>query len=108
LRLGLDVIADSCNPVELTRREWEQVGKDNAAGYVNIEVICSNQAEHRRRVESRTADTPRLRLPGWCDVECREYHAWSADRIVIDTTDRSSDESFAALMAALSKMLKTL
>ncbi len=24
LRLGIDVIADSCNPSELTRREWEQ------------------------------------------------------------------------------------
>ena len=25
LRLGIDVVADSCNPIELTRREWQQV-----------------------------------------------------------------------------------
>ena len=25
LRVGLSVVADSCNPIELTRREWERV-----------------------------------------------------------------------------------
>ena len=47
LRLGVNVVADSCNPLELTRREWESVAQDNSATIVNIEVICSDQTEHR-------------------------------------------------------------
>jgi hypothetical protein len=37
----------------LTRREWESVALDAGARYVNIEVVCSNAREHRRRVEAR-------------------------------------------------------
>ncbi len=36
LRLGRSVVADSCNPIELTRREWEQVARDAGADFVNI------------------------------------------------------------------------
>ena len=28
LRVGMSVVADSCNPIELTRREWERVALD--------------------------------------------------------------------------------
>src|SRR5512147_1981970 len=37
LQLGIDVVADCCNPIELTRREWEQVALQAHARYVNIE-----------------------------------------------------------------------
>jgi len=30
LRLGISVAADSCNPIELTRREWERVAVTRA------------------------------------------------------------------------------
>ena len=91
LQLDLDVVADSCNPIELTRREWEDVADANGAEFVNIEVICSDTDEHRGRVESRASDVPGLRLPTWDDVENREYHDWSRDRIIIDTAQRSVD-----------------
>jgi predicted kinase len=107
LRLGLNVVSDSCNPLELTRREWEQVAKDNSARFVNIEVICSNQTEHRHRVESRNSDIPELQLPTWPDVQNREYHNWSADRIVIDTADRTPEESLEILMAILTGVQNT-
>src|SRR4029450_7681287 len=64
LRLGLSVVADSCNPIELTRREWEQVARDAGVSYVNIEVMCSDVYRHRERVESRT-EVPGLALPTW-------------------------------------------
>ncbi|WP_299492544.1 AAA family ATPase [Acaryochloris sp. IP29b_bin.137] len=101
LQLGLNVVADCCNPLELTRREWEQVAKNNAATYANIEVICSNQSEHQCRVESRRTDIPNLQLPTWHDVERREYHEWSTPRIVIDTAGHSPIDSLKTLMAAL-------
>jgi len=51
LRAKVSVVADSCNPVELTRRERERVASDADARYVNIEIVCSDAREHRVRVE---------------------------------------------------------
>jgi len=103
LRLGMAVIADSCNPIELTRRAWEQVAIEAGVRYVNIEVICSDPAEHRRRVETRDPTVIGLRLPTWQDVVDREYHAWSVPRIVVDTAGRNEGECFDALLSRLTQ-----
>jgi len=104
LRLGRSVVADSCNPIELTRREWEQVAHASNADYVNVEVVCSDTHEHRRRVETRAAEVPGLRLPTWLEVEKREYHDWTADRITIDTAGRSAAECATDLLSKLSRL----
>ncbi len=101
LLLGNNVIADSRNPIELTRREWENVAIGAGAGFINIEVICSSTAIHKRRVEQRTTDIPDLRLPSWQDVVDREYHPWKQGRIVIDTTSQSETESFGKLLNSI-------
>lgn len=103
LRLGMSVVADSCNPIELTRREWAQVALDTQAGYVNIEVICSDAREHRRRVETRVSSVSGLKLPTWQDVENREYHAWTVDRIVVDTAGKPETDCIDELLAELAK-----
>jgi predicted kinase len=103
LRVGMSVVADSCNPIELTRREWERVALEARAEYVNIEVICSDAREHRRRVETRISTVSGLRLPTWRDVEQREYHAWTVDRIVIDTAKRTEGECVAHLLSELAR-----
>lgn len=104
LRLGLSVVADSCNPIELTRREWEQVARGSNADYVNVEVVCSDAEEHRRRVETRTTEVPGLTLPTWQDVENREYHEWTVDRIVVDTAGRSTPQCADELASELSRI----
>ena len=104
LRVGMSVVADSCNPIELTRREWEQVAREVPADYLNIEVICSDVREHRRRVETRLATVAGLRLPTWSDVENREYHDWTVDRIIIDTAKRSAMACVEDLLSALSHL----
>lgn len=101
LRLGVSVVADSCNPIELTRREWEQVAGEAGAAYVNIEVVCSDPSEHRHRVETRGSPVPGLRLPTWRDVETREYSPWSAGRIVIDTAGRTEERCLDELLSRL-------
>jgi predicted kinase len=98
LRLGLGVVADSCNPDSVTRSEWESVAQDAGTRYLNIEIVCSDVAEHRRRVESRIADVAGLNLPNWKDVQNREYHDWESHRIVIDTAGRSVRESADELL----------
>src|SRR5262245_50647445 len=104
LRLGHSVVADSCNPIELTRREWEEVAREAQVDFVNIEVACSDAGEHRRRVEQRIADIPGLKLPSWSEVENREYDEWSVDRIVIDTAGRSPVESERELFSKLRRV----
>lgn len=101
LKLGTDVVADSCNPIELTRSHWEQVACECGASFVHIEAICSDADEHRRRIESRRSDIPGLVMPTWEDVVNRGYDPWSRDRVVIDTAERSSAECLDVLIASL-------
>jgi len=101
LRLGQNVVADSCNPIALTRREWERVALGAGATHVDIEVVCSDIREHRSRVESRLSEVPGLKLPTWSEVMSREYHQWMTGRLVIDTAGRSSQESQAEMLRQL-------
>ena len=101
LRLGHSVIADSCNPIELTRREWEQVAIDAGAQYFNIDIICSDIDEHQRRVEERVSEVTGLRLPTWAEVRDRILDQWTVDRIIVDTANRSVDDGALELLMKL-------
>jgi|GEM_PF-772156 len=97
LRLGLNVIADSCNPIELTRDEWENVARQVQARFVNIEIICSDKREHRERIEHRQSDV----VVRWDEVERREYHSWTRERIAIETAGRTEAGCFDELLSRL-------
>jgi predicted kinase len=106
LRLGLNCVADSCNPIDLTRDEWQGAALESDANFVNIEVICSEQIEHRRRIETRVSTVPGLTLPLWEDVQNREYHSWTRDKITIDTCDKTESESFNELLSKLASLIR--
>jgi predicted kinase len=101
LRLGLSVVADSVNPITITRRAWRDVAAQVPVPFVEIEVICSDVGEHRRRVESRAGDIVGHRLPTWHEVETRERDPWDTTPIIIDTAGQVESESFAALRRAI-------
>lgn len=101
LSAGVSVAADSCNPIELTRREWEQTALNAGARYVNIEVVCSDEEEHRARVEARLKASPKSGQPAWADVKNREYHGWTVERIVLDTSGKTEHEYLHELLARL-------
>ena len=103
LGLGHDVVADSVNPLAITRTAWRDVAVRSGARSVEIEIICSNREEHRNRVETRSTDVPGLRVPTWSDVVNREYESWDGPRIVVDTSARTVGESLATLEGALSQ-----
>jgi len=102
LRLGNSVVGDSCNPWDLTRREWQQAAVNSDADYINIEVICSDKTEHRRRIESRKSDIPGLVLPDWENVSSRKYETWESPRILVDTAGKTVVESVSCLFSLLS------
>ena len=101
LRLGNSVVADSCNPIKLTRDEWQEVALSNNSSYTNIEIICSDTEEHKKRIKERKCDIPGIGLPSWKEVEEREYDSWGEGRILIDTANKNSYESFNELLSKL-------
>lgn len=101
LRLGRDVVADSCNPIPLTRTEWQDVADSAKASHRNIEVCCSDANEHQQRVRSRASDIPGLQLPTWADVSARHYVPWTEDRIIIDTAGETENASLEKLMVLI-------
>lgn len=103
LRIGRTVIADSVNPIRATRDAWVEVANRAQARAVEIEITCSDAGEHRRRVETRTADIPGLRLPAWEEVASREYDPWDRERLVIDTAGRTVEQSVSDVRDALGK-----
>jgi len=101
LILGNSVVADSCNPLYLTRKEWQETAKQSNAAFVNIEVLCSDREVHRQRVVTRKTSIPNLQLPSWQDVLAREYQPWQDDHIIIDTANREVASCFDELVAGL-------
>lgn len=101
LRVGVSVVADSVNPLALTRDAWREVGERAGVEVVEVEVVCSELIEHRLRVESRASEVVGLELPSWKDVTSRHYDPWTRDRIVIDTATRSVGESLQEIVEAL-------
>jgi predicted kinase len=93
LKLGLSVIADSVNPIAITRNDWQKVARNANTPFVEIELICSNTKEHQLRIETRTADISGHILPNWNDVLNRHYEPWQSKSITIDTSEYSIDES---------------
>jgi predicted kinase len=104
LRLGRDVIGDSVNPWMLTRDAWRVTGTRAGARVVEVETVCSDQDEHRRRVESRANEVPGLILPDWEAVISRDYHAWERDHVTIDTAKCDVPASVELILAAISSL----
>ncbi len=98
---GLSVVADSTNPVEVSRQAWRDVAVKAGCEYKDIEVICSDNNEHKKRVESRSTDIPNLTLPTWEEVVSREYDSWNCDRVIIDTAFKTPAQSLAELFLTL-------
>jgi predicted kinase len=101
LRLTRTVVADCVNPISITREAWWQVAKSAGARMVDVEVICSDPVEHRRRVETRSTDVAGLQLPTWQDVLRRKYEPWDRARIVIDTASRTVAEVLAEVQSRI-------
>ena len=97
LRIGRTVIADSVNPLQLTRDAWREVASRAQVEALEIEVTCSDLEEHRRRVETRITDIPGMKLPTWEEVISREYHPWDRQPLVIDTVKRGVEECLSLI-----------
>lgn len=101
LRQGSHVFAECVNPLTITREAWRDVAETTGARLVEVELVCSDPAEHERRATTRTADIPGHVLPTWTDIVEREYDPWDREHVVLDTAGTSPEDTAAALWAAL-------
>lgn len=98
LLIGNIVIADSVNPLKLTRDEWNEVAIKSNASFLNIEIICSDKNIHQQRLKERVSDIKGLKNPTWEEVITRDYHSWDSERIQIDTASMNIQESLEELI----------
>jgi RNase adaptor protein for sRNA GlmZ degradation len=80
-----NALADCVNPVRESRQAWRQVAAQASARIIDIHLICSDAAEHRRRVETRRADIPGHALPGWEAVTQHLFEPRDDALLVLDT-----------------------
>ncbi|MPZ39542.1 MAG: AAA family ATPase [Rhizobiales bacterium] len=102
LRLGLAVVADSVNPLRMTRDAWRNAARRAEVTFVDVLVVCSDPVEHRRRVETRKTGNAASDTLTWHHVATREFESWDCEHIVIDTAGQTVEQSLGALRTALS------
>lgn len=101
LRLGRVVVADSVNPLEISRDQWRAVAERAGCRVLDVEIVCSDGTEHRRRVEQRVVDVPGLRPPNWEQVQSRRYEPWPLPPLRVDTALLDVESAVARIIAAL-------
>lgn len=98
LALGMTVVADCVNPLSVTRKAWRAVATNGSFELLEVEIVCSNLAEHRNRVNGRSTDIPDFILPTWDDVMQNEYETWVTPRLVIDTALMTACEAARSIL----------
>jgi len=74
------------------------------AGVLEVELICTDLAAHRTRVQTREVDIPGLTLPSWRQVLDRDYEPWDRDRLVIDTAIQPPAAAVETILRAVGEV----
>ena len=89
---GQSVIVDAVNAVDPARMQWRDLADRAGVPVHFVEVVCSDPAVHRERLEARYRDLPHIEEPTWHAVEqsLEEYAKWSGgsaalSRITVDS-----------------------
>ena len=87
LRIGHHVIIDAVNPVKAARQLWVELAERVGVPLRVVEVVCGDDAEHRRRVEARFETRDHEGIPDWVRVleRQKEYEPYLGPRLVVDT-----------------------
>ena len=103
LAQGRTVVADCVNPVAGSREGWRAVAARGAVPLLDVEVVCSDPAEHRRRVTTRVVDIAGLAPPSWESVLKLDYHPWDRPRLVLDSAKLSAAGAVAGVVEAVAR-----
>ena len=101
LLLGSTVVADSVNSIGVTRDAWRSVGQTAGVPIIEIEIICSDQNEHKKWLETRIGSIAGLVQPTWEEVLALEYEPWTQAQVVVDTAGESPEQSFKKALSLI-------
>ncbi len=101
LSLGGTVVVDAVSPLSTIRAAWRAIAESTCSDILEVEIVCSDASEHRRRVESRQADISGHILPTWDEVQRREYEPWTTNRLVIDSAQMSASDAASMILNSL-------
>jgi predicted kinase len=99
LDMGTPAVVDAVNPVDEARRGWRELAASRGLAARVIEVVCSSESEHRRRVADRVSDMPGFTYPTWEEMAGREYEPWTEKRLVVDTATETVDVCLSRIRA---------
>ena len=100
LALGMTVVADCVNPLSVTREAWRNVATKTSSTLLEVEIVCSDLVEHRRRVQTRKADITGHIMPKWEDVLDHEYEPWTSRRLIIDSSLIEANDAANSILEA--------
>jgi predicted kinase len=91
LMLGQSAIVDCLVNDEIADR-WQVLAAEYGARLRLVECVCSDEGEHRRRVEGRSRGIPGWHEVGWDHVERMrsEYPRLGRERLVVDAMESLS------------------
>jgi len=100
LRLGQTVIADSVNPIEITRAAFRKVATETGSGFIEVEIVCSDIMTHRQRAEARSTAIEGRSNPTWLQIQELNFEPWCPD-LRVDTFHMSIEESVSEITKLL-------
>ncbi|MCZ2836668.1 AAA family ATPase [Modestobacter sp. VKM Ac-2985] len=98
LTAGTDVLVDAVFDVAAARRPFRDLATRHGVPVHWVRLICTDRAEHRRRVEERSADLAGHVVPTWEQVRARRVDQWHDRHTVVDT---AGGDPVAATLAAV-------
>lgn len=99
LLLGCDVIVDAVNDVEPAREQWRALAAELSLPLAFVEVFCSDEGEHRRRLAGRQRGIVGFPEPTWESVveRRRGFSGWDDERARVNSMQPLRESVAAAL-----------
>lgn len=91
LRPGRPVVVDAVNAVRIARAGWEQTAAECRASLGFVQVVLPDVDEHRRRIETRTADLEGHVVPTWAEVSAVVHEPWTEPHLELDNSGSIED-----------------
>jgi len=101
LLMGNTLVIDAVNATSASRELWREVAAKSGKVVREIGLVCSDQEEHRRRVENRVPDIPGFVPPTWEEVLARNYESWDDAHLTIDTGKLTVDQAVMGIISYL-------
>ncbi len=89
LAIGHDVIIDAVNGPEHARDRWRRLAYRSQVELKFIEVHCSDEQLHRRRLAARVRQIEGFPEPSWDEIlrGRNQFPAWTDNRLTLDTVN---------------------